>query len=214
MQKKAPQKPIQPARVFRLGMLKQEVLQAFGQPSGCYVPESSQYYPISECAAAHRVWDRVFEVYHRKTATNEYQIEFIYGPDSRESRLHPKIRLGRLDFLLDKPRSADAVLADVPEIALWCSAGCLLSGGESLLVCPENPTDEQRQLAALAAAEHLPDDGDFHWIPTIELLPDKELQDTKPLSREKWLKVSIKQVIFSASSTCYGTDLGDFPPKR
>jgi hypothetical protein len=215
-QKATSQKRAQTARIFKLGMVKQEVQQSFGQPSGCYVPEDGRYYPIDECSYVHRVWDRVFDVYKRKTSTNEYRIQVIYGPDSRESRLHPKIRLAEINFLLDKPKGANFVLADISEITAWCSSGCKLYGAEDskLLLCPENPSQEQRKLAALVAADYLPYDGDSDWVPSIELFSEKGQQERGPLSREDWLKLQINQVMFTAASgNCEGRDdLGGFPP--
>lgn len=219
-------------RVLTLGMTREELLKTFGSASRCYVPKTYKHFPSAECAAARGVWDIVVDVYNRKTKANEYEIRVGYGADARQSRLHPQVRLGRFDFFVDRLMTAQELLADIPEIAAWCSSGCRIVGvpypSPELMLYVEAPTSEQRQLAALAASTGIPYKGDHDWMPAATLIPEDGAK--LPASKEEWFGLRIKQVIFSATEAGFQgqhekyvslgltrtklQDLGRFSPSR
>ena len=52
----------------------------------------------------------------------------MYHPDSRQSRLRPKRRVGVINFIVDKPNNHRETLAGLPEAKAICKGGCSLYG--------------------------------------------------------------------------------------
>lgn len=106
-------------KVLGLGTPMEEVIRSFGRPARYRM--GSRYYDTAPTIAT---GERLFDVYGRRTAENEYEIWIGYEVDASTSRLHPTLRVNQIRFLLDKPRPMKQVMEDLPEVALACLPGC------------------------------------------------------------------------------------------
>jgi hypothetical protein len=78
-----------------------------------------------------------WDIYWRKTATNEYRISITYDPDFTNSKLHPVDRVSYIRFELDHPRPIVEVLADLPETSSVCPYSCAGAVGfNGLIIAP------------------------------------------------------------------------------
>jgi hypothetical protein len=108
---------------FRVGMARETVLIALGEPKE-WISQGRHWTFRPDMSAL------VWEVYNRKTATNEYEISVVYEADSGQSRLHPVIRVEEVRFTLDRHRSVNQTINDLEEIKSLCAAGCKVRGRE------------------------------------------------------------------------------------
>jgi hypothetical protein len=163
-----------PSKSFSLGMTREEVIRALGPPRMHFVPRARRYFTAAEYDAALSVYGLVDDVYTRRTQANEYQVRMHYMLDSLKSRLHPETRLGGVTFVIDRPASMPAVLADIPEALSLCAAGCRVIGLTSsvspeIIVYPENPKPEQLELGRLVATGWKGESSGFNWVLAIRL---------------------------------------------
>jgi hypothetical protein len=116
--------------------------------------------------------------YARRTDINEYELRLEFGQDDSESRLHPVTRLRRVEIMIDRPRPAKLVLADIPEALQLCDGGCSLLGGISdaiflyephIIAYPVRPTAKQSSLAALLGTNWRPGTAKTAWVPAVIL---------------------------------------------
>jgi hypothetical protein len=156
------------AQTFQLGVTDEDLYKVFGVPNKWWAPEPGKHLNgITEYKAAAGVW-LLQDVYERKTATNLYEIRAAYHADRRESRLHPKLRVTSVEFLVDKPGTFREMLADLAEAEEICTTGCKLYGIDSvgeyyILAYPSKPTPEQTAAAALAATGYKDQPADAPW---------------------------------------------------
>jgi hypothetical protein len=68
----------------------------------------------------------VFEVYTRKVAGNEFELNINYDGGESKSRLHPTLRVYLVIVKFDRPQPLRQVLRTSPDIALLCHDGCRL----------------------------------------------------------------------------------------
>lgn len=135
-------------KTFELGALRDDVFKEFGTPEKFFAPEPNRYlYGIEEYRAAAGVWARIDDVFMRETPTNAYEVHVMYHFDGRESRLRPKQRVGRVEFMVDKPKDFKGTLADLPEAKAICRGACSLYGfiksrSYEILAYPTNPSAE------------------------------------------------------------------------
>ena len=139
-------------KIFELGVLRSDVHTEFGPPGKFFAPMPNRYlYGIQEYRSAAGVWTRIDDVFMRESPTNAYEVHVMYHPDSRQSRLRPKRRVGVINFIVDKPNNHRETLAGLPEAKAICKGGCSLYGLEDsnafigeyqILVYPINPSAE------------------------------------------------------------------------
>ena len=194
------------AATLQLGTAKEEVRALFGEPRLHYASEPGQYYTSEEYPVVARIYRAVSDVYTRKTTTNEYEIQVLYDADPRQSRLHPEERVYRVRFILDRPVPVLALLDDLVEAGLFAASACSLFGasdnlGDKILVVPEYPTPEQRELAAALATGWRPDETDGRWVPCLELELERNADSRSPGSLEvfvapiDWLNVPVLEAL-------------------
>ena len=80
--------------------------------------------PFKNTGLLIEVWARIDDVFMRESPTNLYEVHVMYHSDSRQSRLRPKHRVGRLKFIVDRPGNYRETLADLPEAKAICKGGC------------------------------------------------------------------------------------------
>ena len=152
----------QQVKTFELGALRDDVFTAFGVPERYFAPEPDRYlYGIEEYVAASRVWTRIDDVFMRETPTNLYEVHVQYHFDSRQSRLRPKQRVGRIKFIVDQPVNYQETLDELPEAKSICKDGCSVYGwydrygvyGDKyyVLAYPANPSAELLSLGKQVA---------------------------------------------------------------
>lgn len=139
---------------FEIGMPLEETLKRFGLPDGCFVISPARHYPRAECDAVHSIWPRTLEVFHRKTATNEYELRMDFFADETASRLHPPIRLSSVRLIADRPRPVMETIVDIPEASALCASGCRFFGAcfarnPTIIIVPDRPSDDDISLATL-----------------------------------------------------------------
>ena len=139
---------------FKLGITQQEISKRLGTPP------------------------RGFGHYVRRTGSNEYALHLSYDLDDSESRLHPVMRLREVEIMIDRPRSLNALLADIPEAVELCTRGCALLGvvtdpnfnyAPHIIVYPSEPSAEQLKLAALLGTKWRPETAKAQWVPAVML---------------------------------------------
>jgi TonB family protein len=171
---------------FRLGTPFADVIKQFGPPRHCYDALNGDFFLTKPCLAINGVWPRMRHVYSRKTELNEYEIGVSFDTDERVSRLHPTMRLGRMEIKLDRPASMDLLLRDLPEIDAWCMPECqavgrvTLSEPELLLYAAKVPEEHSWRVSG-------------SYKPSVELKLDSKVA---PDTREGWLKAPIKEAMF------------------
>lgn len=137
---------------FQLGTPRTEIARKFGAPTIFYAPEAQRhFFGETEYNAAVGIWS-LWDVYRRKTLTNEYELRLMFGFDQRESRLHPVRRLSSVDFEIDKPAGYLSILGDLSEAEGLCVGGCLIYGtgfDGSIVIMAEHPSAEDTSLANL-----------------------------------------------------------------
>ncbi len=140
--------------------------------------------------------------YARKTATNEYSINPWYENDFTESRLHPATVLTSVSMTVDHPKAVLEILKDFPETAQLCFKRCRIlglqasSGGvPQIVVFPEEPSEEQKQLAECAASHHAVRDRPQNPIPAVFLYWER--RETCTHFDEGSLKLAITSLKFS-----------------
>jgi hypothetical protein len=191
------------------GMTRDEVRKQFGEPRSFYSRKTRKHYESGpEAFAAEQIVGPLLDVYHRKTATNEYELRIAYSADMVESRLRPTLRADRAWFMADKAVAAGDFLADIPEAADLCKdSSCRLKakvGPPRSIECfVENPTDAQQRLADMIANGWKPSEGGdarFKWSPAIILTREAWNYDhTSPIQTVNWLDERIEEAEFSVT---------------
>ena len=149
-------------KTFELGALRSDVYTAFGVPERFFAPMPEKYlYGIAEGVAASRIWTRIDDVFMRESPTNAYEVHVMYHSDSRQSRLRPKRRVGRIKFIVDKPNNFRETLDELPEAKSICKDGCSVYGWRDphgyihkyyVLAYPANPSTELLSLGKQVAS--------------------------------------------------------------
>lgn len=178
--------PAAEKRFFRLSTTFADVVKQFGPPRHCYDALNGDFFLTKPCLAINGVWPRMRHVYTRKTELNEYEIGVSFDTDERVSRLHPTMRLGRMEIKLDRPASMDVLLRDLPEIDAWCMPECQVVGRVSL-------SEPELLLCAAKVPEEHSWRASGGYTPSVELKLDSKVA---PETREGWLKAPIKEAMF------------------
>jgi len=172
--------------VFRLGAAFADVIRQFGPPGYCYDALNRDFFLTKPCLAINGVWPRMRHVYSRKTELNEYEIGVSFDTDERVSRLHPTMRLGRMEIRLDRPVSMDVLLRDLAEIDAWCAPECQVVGRVTL-------SEPELLLYAAKVPEEHSWRASGSYAPSVELKLDSKVA---PETREGWLTAPIKEAMF------------------
>jgi hypothetical protein len=149
-------------QTFELGTLREDVHASFGAPERFFAPQPQKYlFGLEEYLAASRVWTRIDDVFMRETPTNLYRVHVQYHADSRQSRLRPKERVGRIELTVDQPGNYRETLDELPEAKSICKGGCLVYGWHDphgyiheyyVLAHPANPSAELLRLGNQVAS--------------------------------------------------------------
>ncbi|MGA2270555.1 MAG: hypothetical protein ABSH44_18945 [Bryobacteraceae bacterium] len=183
------QQSIDGPKTFQFGATAEETYKFQGAPTKWYVPEAGRYLKsIEEFKAAVGVWSEIRDVYMRETPTNLYEIQVQWRSDNRASRLHPILRVHKLEVLVDKPTSVPATLKDIAESKDICKSGCDLYGlidelevYPFVLAFPAKPTAEQLKQGADLATDYKPEQAENQWCVALKLKLERgKLGDTKP----------------------------------
>jgi hypothetical protein len=193
-----------PARkLFELGASQEEVWARFGRPKSFYVPRLGHNIPPSEYANAISFWGIVHDVYTFRTDRSEYEVRVGYMPDSSESKLHPKLRVSRVEFIADKPAPADTILNDLAEARSLCEAGCSMLAKISgyapfIMAFPLTPSDQQLMAASVAAgARQTPVGSDYplRYVPSLQLTWDEAISIRTSFDAIPWGIHPIESVV-------------------
>jgi hypothetical protein len=108
-----------------LGDTRDRVHLLMGDPKEIWIGKASKHYSIEQAADAIAIWRSPFaDVYMLATSHNEYELRIWYSGDSSKSRLHPALRVDRIDFVLDKDLPLATALGDIAEARALCATGC------------------------------------------------------------------------------------------
>jgi hypothetical protein len=195
---------------FQLGALREDVIKEFGLTERFFAPEPNKYLSgLIEYRAAVGVWARIDDVYMRETPTNAYEVHVMYHFDSRESRLRPKQRVGRVEFTVDKPKDFKETLAELPEAKSTCKGGCSLYGivkygSLEILAYPTNPEADLLLLGREVATGFRESDSQRTWGIGIRLKLDERPSSLQQGRPPNW-KGKITDIELSAA--CLQCDL-------
>jgi hypothetical protein len=105
-----------------IGMSREDTLAALGAPTGYFDAGTqlrTERLPVATIGP-------LYEVFTRKTADNEFELNIRFQEDPTGSRLHPTLRIARAFVRFDKPVPVKTVLLQSPEVAKLCLEGCRL----------------------------------------------------------------------------------------
>jgi hypothetical protein len=193
-------------KLFELGASQEEVWARFGKPKSFYVPRLGHNIPPSEYPNAISFWGIVHDVYTFRTDRSEYEVRVGYMPDSSESKLHPKLRVSRVEFIADKPAPADTILNDLAEARALCQGGCSMLAKISgyapfIMAFPSIPSDQQLVAASVAAgARQTPVGSDYrlHYVPSLQLTWDEAISIRTSFDGIPWGVHPIESVVIQA----------------